>query len=1085
MPKISKKTLQAMKHFTDSVIAAGNINNGDASKFFHNIKENGDYPQNVRDAAQEIYNIVKSGNYNAYESLQQLAQKIDGMLDDPEYPDKSETAELRSQEVMDAFAKFNDQYQNLDYWLRTFNSRNNYVELGKRNSALRPLMPMLNAYKDIGTFYDLVVLQSKKGNIESRIDKLRADDEELTKMTGFMKFEKESDPLAKEYKDLRETYEDKDIHVAGIEKDLNKHLDPKQRELYLEIEKGHIDRKAELDKELKKWSSEVEKHKEDVEKAQDALDDASKDYEKYKQEANSVGIRINNSYRSKQAYIAATEKHVEMQKKLNTLKERRMTFQLDNPITKLDIAASNYYKIKTAGSKWEKAATLFEDFVKKYSNPKYGTALITNFLEPDNKLVTIFKKNYPKGTVIGDQIAEVEKDWAPIKKLIDTDPTFFDRMMMLSGEKKDENGRYKGSFNAKQLFENITDNIQVEKKKALKKFETEDSYTDYLLLQEYNKQYAALFAQSNENLTENEIKEKNDKLAILKNNRSKLVESMTEKGSVNFNEIDEIVALEMQTENSNEVKAEMKAAEKKYIEDRDYALKGIDELQKIKIDQIKQNDSGIKKLREAVEEGRLTQDDYNKIVEDTFRTKDINVYYNDMIKKAENDLSNAKKNYAYVDKEIKRIKKDIAEEKISAGNFSYDSYLREGKKLTMALETRKEERRKLEGRYNLYNATKDKFDDVENQRIQLDAARDDFGGKEDVYEGIYNKIETYRILFTKCRKRVHEPVTEGNSSEYNRIWTALQAFGQSKEELMNNSPAQLKAKLTELGTAADEYKRAKDGQWYHIDFFSTDKRYFRLNFANDLSQFAQLENKLIGDDGFELPEESKTFINQQCNYISKKNDEEKLPPLNTRFETYVNNQADRQISVAVASQMNTLENYFRQSLKNLDERRSKGYFIDETDDDNTVENYKQLNWKSIYYLYALEEMHSFKPGETMMERLHRIQDLQTLEEINIEKMQEDKPENEKFIKVANSANKSYEVDFNKKIDKWKKLTNNDIKRAMDNYNVVVAEDKLEHELNEKETARLQNLAAKKNVARPAQLNNQNPQQEFQPGGFKK
>ena len=183
--------------------------------------------------------------------------------------------------------------------------------------------------------------------------------------------------------------------------------------------------------------------------------------------------------------------------------------------------------------------------------------------------------------------------------------------------------------------------------------------------------------------------------------------------------------------------------------------------------------------------------------------------------------------------------------------------------------------------------------------------------------------------------------------------------------------------------------------------------------------------------------------------------------------------------------MNTLENYFRQSLKNLDERRSKGYFIDETDDDNTVENYKQLNWKSIYYLYALEEMHSFKPGETMMERLHRIQDLQTLEEINIEKMQEDKPENEKFIKVANSANKSYEVDFNKKIDKWKKLTNNDIKRAMDNYNVVVAEDKLEHELNEKETARLQNLAAKKNVARPAQLNNQNPQQEFQPGGFKK
>ena len=179
MPKISKESLRAMKAFTDKILAAGNINDGRVSEYFYNVWNNMDFPQNVRESAEYVYNIVKTSNYAAFENLTTASNTIQQMLDNPNYPDNDPDAETNSGIITEIFHSFYEKYNELDYAINQFNSRNNYVELGKRGSELRPLMPMINAYMNIDYYYDLFKLQTDKGNLESRVDKLKKDDKEL------------------------------------------------------------------------------------------------------------------------------------------------------------------------------------------------------------------------------------------------------------------------------------------------------------------------------------------------------------------------------------------------------------------------------------------------------------------------------------------------------------------------------------------------------------------------------------------------------------------------------------------------------------------------------------------------------------------------------------------------------------------------------------------------------------------------------------------------------------------------------------------------------------------------------------------
>ena len=101
MPKISKESLRAMKAFTDKILAAGNINDGRVSEYFYNVWNNMDFPQNVRESAEYVYNIVKTSNYAAFENLTTASNTIQQMLDNPDYPDNDPDAETNSGIITD------------------------------------------------------------------------------------------------------------------------------------------------------------------------------------------------------------------------------------------------------------------------------------------------------------------------------------------------------------------------------------------------------------------------------------------------------------------------------------------------------------------------------------------------------------------------------------------------------------------------------------------------------------------------------------------------------------------------------------------------------------------------------------------------------------------------------------------------------------------------------------------------------------------------------------------------------------------------------------------------------------------------
>ncbi|MCR5339212.1 MAG: hypothetical protein K6E75_11720 [Lachnospiraceae bacterium] len=111
----------------------------------------------------------------------------------------------------------------------------------------------------------------------------------------------------------------------------------------------------------------------------------------------------------------------------------------------------------------------------------------------------------------------------------------------------------------------------------------------------------------------------------------------------------------------------------------------------------------------------------------------------------------------------------------------------------------------------------------------------------EAYKRIYEEIEKYRNDFGKCMRDDYARNPEGkNSTEFKRIRTALNAFGQTREEFDKLSIAQIQGKLDELKDAADDYKRLKLQEkrliWSH-------QRRFRLDYADRISKFADHEKE--------------------------------------------------------------------------------------------------------------------------------------------------------------------------------------------------------------------------------------------------
>ena len=1080
MPVISKETLKAMKAFTDKLIEAGDINDGSVSGYFTRVRDDASYPQGVHDAAEEISKIFFNSKYpgqtSLFSELTQAKTFLDQMTADPNYPDGTPDAEEKCGVIMDVFKKYYDVYGDLAFYVNEFNKENNYVELGKRNSELRPLMPKINAYMNIDTFYSLFVLQSKNGNIENKVNNLRKTDRELNKLSGFMKYEKDIDLRAYEYKKLKTDYEDKEKFVRIKAISLEESASEEERKNYLDIEASHktaqqvaVENAA---KAKKVWKVDDDK----VTEAEAALEKAEADYKKYEIAKANVGNLLNKAAMAKRAYENTVKNYVELESDRMRLKKLRASFNMDDSDqkvvkTEIDKAAEEYYTIQTDLSKWQKGKELFKNVLEKFSDAKYETAWRAYFIGPNTSVGKTYAKYYPKGTVIGDQIAELKASLDEVKAFL-PDHDFFKELPGLAGDEKDQNGEYLGKFNLKILKEQIENSFDREINGYKDRLAQNKSYKNNEIKKGYEKQIRDII----------ETNTNTDQLPSIKQKLIDHVTKTSQEVTVNVSQVDDIIALEAKIKAQEEKGIEKEKLEKEmaFQRESETARKALENLVAIQKEQVKQNDKGIQELVKKVENGDLSQNDYNAIVANTFKTKEISEYHSQMVQKCRDNLANAKKSAEATKKVYIDAVNKVKDEKFKIGAYSYNSYRDKVVSTAGELQQDKNELKKLEGKYMLYTEGEKLYEKVENQRKEVKEDYKNLIGKENVMHNIYNQIETFRRRFSKCRKHVHENPTDGNSNAYNAIWRAMEAFG-TREEFLQLSDAEVKQKLANLATAAKQYKIAKDNQWYHIDYFSTDKRYYRLNYANEIAQFCDLENALIGENGWELSQNDVNFINEQSALIPKyESAEEKL---SKRFETYVSKQENNPSIVNQNERLMQVDRAIKKFLADEEKYRTEGNFIDETSDERTRENYNNSIWKTIYYIHAQEELHAYKPGETMEQRMQRIENLTAYEQINMDAIMEDKPENKKYLDVAKYYREKSSYDFEHTVAEWKKVTTSSIRHTMDVHSVEIEKAKRGKALDDRENERLEQVAARKNIlknAYNAQNNKDNPEQK--PGG---
>ena len=112
------------------------------------------------------------------------------------------------------------------------------------------------------------------------------------------------------------------------------------------------------------------------------------------------------------------------------------------------------------------------------------------------------------------------------------------------------------------------------------------------------------------------------------------------------------------------------------------------------------------------------------------------------------------------------------------------------------------------------------------------------GKTAESYSRIYKELQKFQQDFSKCMRDDYARDPNGkNSPEYKQIKAALDAFGAEKD-FNKLSVEQLKGKLSNLKTAATEYKRLKLKEkrlvWSH-------QRRYRLDYADRISKFAEQE----------------------------------------------------------------------------------------------------------------------------------------------------------------------------------------------------------------------------------------------------
>ena len=144
--------------------------------------------------------------------------------------------------------------------------------------------------------------------------------------------------------------------------------------------------------------------------------------------------------------------------------------------------------------------------------------------------------------------------------------------------------------------------------------------------------------------------------------------------------------------------------------------------------------------------------------------------------------------------------------------------------------------------------------------------------EEKCRQNIYNQIARFKEDYHKCLKPEYVGHPEKNSDAYKRIWSALNAFGENYDAFKQLSRDEISAKLTELSEACKDYKKAKEGQWFH--FNPSGQRRYRISLAERMKAFADGEKDItvnalnvINDE--KLTEEMAKKINKSLEYDFK------------------------------------------------------------------------------------------------------------------------------------------------------------------------------------------------------------------------
>jgi hypothetical protein len=189
---------------------------------------------------------------------------------------------------------------------------------------------------------------------------------------------------------------------------------------------------------------------------------------------------------------------------------------------------------------------------------------------------------------------------------------------------------------------------------------------------------------------------------------------------------------------------------------------------------------------------------------------------------------------------------DLNRKIISAKNdkqeYSFTNYKKQ-------LENKSIEVDRLQSKVSKLGAMKEHLDKArEKYNARAEHLTGAVNALDDTKKKILDRIGEFKEKFDKNKKPGHT-----NKSEYTELGKKLNEF--TEESVANMSPAELKAKLGELGSLAEAYDTAKEKEWRP---FPSSQRTFRRKFAKDISSFADSHSKTI--DGMNIKDADWNII---------------------------------------------------------------------------------------------------------------------------------------------------------------------------------------------------------------------------------